>query len=285
MFKEIAIEPGAVATSYRDFSYIIEKFGIPEGRLIAAFPSKWKRLVYQAAQSQLRGTADLSRFEVRLRALADDVFYARGRSGEGCAENWLNAAIEEHKREPFDAIIAREHVSEPLVIAATQLDGEHACLQPNRQWHIEREATVMANCCAPLLSTAKHIKLIDPHFDAGHSRFRRPLLEFLKYVRVGAKIDIYRGDHHAHAYISGRIDEVLQGNLPKDSEIRLFMRPQETLHNRYVLTQSGGMYFLTGLDDRGNGDILTDEVGVLDPAIWSVQWQKYSGDDPLACWP
>lgn len=284
MFKEIAVDPAAVVTSYLQFSYIIEKFGISEGRLIAAFPSKWKRFAYQAAQAHLRGTAELSRLEVRLRSLTDDAFYAKGRPGEGCAEDWLAAAIAEHKRAPFDAIIAREPQADPLVIEAAQLDGEHACLQPNRQWHIERVAAVMANCCAPLLSSAKHIKLIDPHFDARQSRFRRPLLEFLKCVRPGTRVDVYRGNGQGDQYLIDGIEHALQGALPMDAEFRLYLLPQDALHNRYVLTQSGGMYFSTGLDDKGNGDILTDEVGVLEPAIWTVQWNKYSGDDPVACW-
>ena len=95
MFKEIAIEPGAVAASDLQFRYIIEKFGVAEGRLIAAFPSKWKKFVYQAAQAKLRGTTELSKIEVRLRNLTDEIFYFRGRPGDGCAQNWLAAALTE----------------------------------------------------------------------------------------------------------------------------------------------------------------------------------------------
>jgi len=284
MFKEIAIEPAAVATSYRDFAYITEKFGVAEGRLIAAFPSKWKRSVYQAAQARLRGTTDLSKLEVRLRAMSEFVFYARGRSGEGCAQDWLSAAMTEHQRQPFDAIIASTHSEAAIVIPAAELDGQHACLQSNRQWHIERRADLMANCCAPLLTSARHIKLIDPHFDAGHSRFRRPFHEFLKHVRSGARIDLFRGDGQDTAYIAQRIESALQGVLPEGVEVRLFFLPKATMHNRYVLTEAGGIYFLTGLDDKGNDGVETDEVGLLESTVWDVQWNRYNGDVPVAIW-
>lgn len=284
MFKEIAIDPVAVATSYRDFSYIIEKFGIPEGRLIAAFPSKWKRYVYQAAQARLRGKSELSKLEVRLRALSEDTFFSNGRSGEGCAQDWLAAAIAEHKRMPFDTVISMVPVAEPFVIAAQDLDGLHPCLKPNRQWHIEREAEVMGRCCAPLLNSAKRIKLVDPYFDLGHLRFRRPFLEFLKYVRAGTCIDIYRGDDQDAGYISQRIGSVLQSYLPAGVEVHVFFHPKDSLHNRYVLTEAGGLYFQTGLDDKGHGEIATDEVGLLDPTVWAVQWGRYSGGDPIASW-
>jgi hypothetical protein len=190
MFKEIAVDPAAVSTSYRDFSYIIEKFGISEGRLIAAFPSKWKKFVYDAAQTRLRGTIELTKLEHRLRDLPSEVFMSRGRPGEGCTQNWLHAAVQEHRRVPFEAIIASERIDEAGVILATELDGEHPCLQPNRQWHVPRQAVDMADCCGPLLASGRHIKLVDPHFDAGTPRFRRPFLELLKRVKTGSRVDV-----------------------------------------------------------------------------------------------
>ncbi|WP_421557172.1 hypothetical protein [Pseudomonas canadensis] len=277
MFKEIAIDPAAVSTSYRDFSYIIEKFGIHEGRLIAAFPSKWKALVYAAAQQRLRGTLELSRLEIRLNSLGESVFYARGRSGEGCKTNWLAAAIAEHQRLPFDAIIASEPAGPPVVVAE-ELDGQHVCLLPNRQWSIQREAGVMGLLCAPLLASAKHIKLIDPYFDPGQPRFQRPFREFLKYVRAGAKIDIFRGDDQGEQYISQRIEQAAQGLLADGVKVRLFLRPQGEMHNRFVLTELGGVYFQTGLDDRDGGIRRTDDAGLLDPDIWAERWGQYTAE-------
>lgn len=284
MFKEIAVEPAAVAASDLQFRYIIEKFGVAEGRLIAAFPSKWKRFVYQAAQAKLRGTAELSKIEVRLRGLRDDLFYFQGRPGEGCAENWLAAAEAEHAREPFCAIIAAEGEAHGAVIPAHELDAAHPCMQPNRQWHIERTAEEMTRCCAPLLRAGSHIKLIDPHLDANNSRHRRPLVAFLRCVRPGARVDVFCGDAKRQDHLRRGIERALELARPEGVEVRLYLRPQATLHNRYVLTEGGGLFFSTGLDDHDDGANRTDEVGVLEPAIWSVQWEKYSGDDPVACW-
>lgn len=284
MFKEIAVDPTAVAVSDLQFRYIVEKFGIAEGRLIAAFPSKWRRFVYQAAQAKLRGTAELSKIEVRLRGLTDDHFFFRGRPGEGCAQNWLAAALTEHEREPFDAIIAAEGEGSGAVVPVHELDGKHPCLLPNRQWHIERNAEVMAQCCAPLLRSASHVKLIDPHLDANNGRHRRPLMEFLRCVKHGARVDVFTGDRKDAGHLCGGIQGAIQESRVVGVEVRLFLRPQATLHNRYVLTQGGGLFFSTGLDDHDDGENRTDEVGVLESAIWSVQWEKYSGDDQVACW-
>ena len=284
MFKEIAIEPAAVASSYTDFKYITEKFGIHEGRLIAAFPSKWTRLVFQAAQLHLRGTVDLTRLEIRLRALKDGTFYRRGRPGDGCSEDWLAAAITEHAREPFDAIISASQTAPPIIIAASDLDGQHPCLHPNRQWHIDRDAAAMARCCAPLLSNTRHIKLVDPHFDLNKARYRRPFAEFLKHVQPGTTIDVFRGDNYGPAFAAQHLTAMLNAIRPVGVQVRMFFQPQSPMHNRYVLTNAGGLYFQTGLDDKDHGDCVTDEVGLLEHDVWQVQWDRYEGIEPVAVW-
>lgn len=57
------------------------------------------------------------------------------------------------------------------------------------------------------------------------------------------------------------------------------------MHNRFVLTEAGGLYFLTGLDDKGQGEKTTDQVGLLDPEVWALQWERHSSDHPVASWP
>lgn len=285
MFKEIAVDPAAVSTSYRDFSYIIEKFGISEGRLIAAFPSKWKKFVYDAAQTRLRGTIELTKLEHRLRDLPSEVFMSRGRPGEGCTQNWLHAAVQEHRRVPFEAIIASERIDEAGVILATELDGEHPCLQPNRQWHVPRQAVDMADCCGPLLASGRHIKLVDPHFDAGTPRFRRPFLELLKRVKTGSRVDVFRGDSVDSDYIIERVRQTLLGRKPEGIEVRLFLRPQAQMHNRFVLCETGGLCFQIGLDDQDGSDRTDDLVTLLERGPWRTEWDIYRGDDSIDCWP
>ncbi len=56
------------------------------------------------------------------------------------------------------------------------------------------------------------------------------------------------------------------------------------MHNRYVLTDAGSLYFLTGLDDKGNGERVTDDVGVLEHAVWEVQWGRFTGAEPITEW-
>ncbi|MDP4837755.1 MAG: hypothetical protein NWS01_11520, partial [Burkholderiales bacterium] len=136
MFKEIAIDPAAVVGSAVQFNNIIDRFGIPEGRLIAAFPSKWKRLVYEAANYQLKSHRDLKRIEERLRKLPQSSLLSKERPGQGCAEDWVSAAIEENRRLPFDAVITAAEVGELGFLKPADVSIEHPSFATNRQWHV-----------------------------------------------------------------------------------------------------------------------------------------------------
>jgi hypothetical protein len=282
MFKEIAVDPAAVAASYLQFNHIIDRFGIPEGRLIAAFPSKWKRLVYEAANAQLKGHLDLKRIEERLHKLPSTVLLSRERPGQGCAENWIGAAIEEHRRLPFDAVVAAAAVGEPGFLQPADVSVEHPCFATNRQWHVRREAVSMADCCGPLWLSSNHIKLVDPHFDAGSRRFKRPFLEFMRRVKPGTIVDVFRGDRvDAGQYVAG-VQRALEEIAPGGVVLRLFVRPQDPMHNRFVMSSVGGVSFQIGLDDDATGERPEDIVTVLQDDVWRREWATYSGDDCLS---
>ncbi|WP_342113983.1 hypothetical protein [Pseudoduganella sp. OTU4001] len=281
MFKEIAIDPAAVAASYLQFNHIIDRFGVPEGRLIAAFPSKWKRLVYEAANTQLKGHLDLKRIEERLRKLPTTAFLARERPGQGCGEDWVRAAIDEHRRLPFEAVITAAMVGEPGFLQPADVSTDHPSFVTNRQWHVKRDAVSMADCCGPLLSSSFHLKLIDPHFDPHARRFKRPFLEFMRRTRAGTTIDIFRGDRIDPAHFIAGIQRMLQDWKLSGTVLRLFLRPQDTMHNRFIMSSAGGVSFQIGLDDDATGDRPEDIVTIMQTDVWSREWGTYAGDDSI----
>lgn len=284
MFKEFAVEPDAITGSYRDFAYVVEKFGVPEGRWISRFPKAWKALVYESAKAKLGGTKELAKIEERLRRVADDILIASGRVSANAATPWIDAAVAEHKTRPFDALVASIHRDDPPVVAIADLDSQHPCLAPNRQWIVPRIAADMAACCAPLIRTSRHIKLVDPHLDPTASRFRRTLAEFLAGAQPGSLVDVFRGDDVPIAYALEYYGPRFAALKPQGVRLRLFLRPRDPLHNRYVLTSRGGIAFLTGLDDANGGQKTHDDVFVLDTPTWQARWAAYAGEDAAAEW-
>lgn len=284
MFKEFAVEPEAITGSYRDFAYVVEKFGVPEGRWISRFPKTWKALVYESAKAKLSGTKELTKIEERLRRVADDILIATGRVSANVATPWIDAAVTEHKARPFDAIVASSKRDDPAVVALADLDAQHPCLAPNRQWIVARTAADMAACCAPLIRASRHIKLIDPHFDPTAPRFLRPLAAMLASAQPESVVDVFRGDDVPEHYAIRTFGPRLAALKPQRVRLRLFLRPQDPLHNRYVLTNRGGIAFLTGLDDANGGQKTHDDVVVLDTPTWRARWDTYLRDDPIAEW-
>ncbi len=284
MFKEIAVDPTAVATSFRDLSYVVEKFGIPEGRLIARFPKQWRSLAYQAAEARHKGTVELSRIQERLRRIDESAFIRRNRPGEGCDANWLAAAIAEHGRLPFDGIIASVKRPEPFVVKLDELDGDHPLLAATRQKHVERRAAAMADVCGPILTHASHVKLVDPHFEANTPRFRNPFHAFLAKVPDAALVDVFQGDSDDASVAVHRIDQAIRTRDMRGCKIRLFLRPQAAMHNRFVLSNLGGVSFGIGLDEDFGGERVDDLVAILEKDPWQTEWSRYTGDDPIGTW-
>ena len=59
--------------------------------------------------------------------------------------------------------------------------------------------------------------------------------------------------------------------------LRLRERPGgQRLHNRYILTDLGGVVFGAGLDDGEDGE--TDDVALMDRAQSQLRWAQHSGD-------
>ena len=54
----------------------------------------------------------------------------------------------------------------------------------------------------------------------------------------------------------------------------------ERLHNRYVLSDLGGVSFGYGLDEGDEGE--TDDITLMDLEQYEARWSQYSGDPPAA---
>lgn len=283
MIKEFALEPDVLAASFRDFSYFIEKFGVGQGRVISRFPKHWKRLVYEAAQASLRGSKELSRIEIRLQAITDDVLIASKRpSGDG-AQPWLTRAMSEHGRQPFAAIIAHENPSAHTeVLVAADLDDLDARFQATGQRHITRTAAEIVGCVDLLLGASKTVKLIDPHFDPNKPRWRRMLGRVLTALasngQTGAMLEIHRANNALPGNLKHYFDSNIPNMLPAGINVQVFLHAETAMHNRFILTNVGGASYHTGLDDNEDGNSTpTDLVSLLAPGVFATEWATYSG--------
>lgn len=154
---------------------------------------------------------------------------------------------------------------------------------------IQRQAREMADCVAPMLRCATRILFVDPNFDSYQERYKQPLSEFLRHVdrRRGAiTIELHAGDHGDRALpdAADRFREQCRTDLPRiiptGLELTVYYWKErlggKELHNRFILTDIGGVQFGHGLDcDLGGGS--DDIISRLDVRSYSREWNDYAG--------
>ena len=155
---------------------------------------------------------------------------------------------------------------------------------------MSRSAKALAAAVAAMLRNAAVVVLVDPHFGAENRRHREPLRAFLRAMidaRPGAlpdRIDVYcSADGGAtERFFRGECESRLPRIVPAGLQVGLVRLRQrddgERLHNRYILTDLGGVTFGVGLDEGNAGD--TDDIQLLDRAQYEKRWNQYGSEDP-----
>lgn len=287
MLKEFALEPEALA-SWESFRYLVEKFGVSQGRVISRFPKQWKRLVYEAAQKALSGTSQLSKIEVKLNALGDDVVFPTARPGGDGSKPWIERALVEHAREPFAGIIARANPrNQAHVLLHSDLDEQDPRFHSSSQMEIERTAANLVGCATFLLRHTTTVKWVDHVMDLRQPRWRRPFCEALSVLaRVGRPVhfELHRrfGNEIEKRNLRQQYEEAFSRYRVDSVTLALYLHAEQFMHDRFILTERGGIQIGHGLDDNEDGGSApTANVTLLEPSIFQVQWKKYSDEGSL----
>ena len=311
MIGEFALEPELVATWHdrKEYLFFAEKFGLRTGRIVSAYPRKWKKMVWQAFKSGPQ--ANNQSAEMRLNALLSDLSQAivKRRNTFDEIPVWLERAEAEHARRPFHALVARDNPrSNEKVISAAQLINEgHPCWTIADTPPTARNACELATAVATILRTCQHIVFIDPYFDPQKKRFMEPMAAFLKEiwangycdgnprVELHTSIDRFfkeyeRGvtraparDENVCFNLVDDMKELLPQIIPAGKELHVTIWKQrergKKLHNRYILTELCGVFFGTGLDQsKDQNTAETDDLTLLNARQYTDRRNEYLGN-------
>ena len=286
MIKEFALEPDVLAT-WESFRYFIEKFGVPHGRLIAEFPGKWRRMVIEAAQ-RVAKPIEFQRIVERLRQVSDHVLLSRGRPGGDGTLPWLDRALAEHAREPFDGIIASANpAAVPYVILQSDVEDGHALFSAPRQIEVERTAVRLVGCAEFMLRHTTTVKWVDYVIDLRRPRWRRPFRAALDVLRAHGRpviFEVHRqfGNDIEKENLRHQFQEVMQQHRTPGVTFTLHLHPEQLMHDRFILTDRGGIQIGHGLDDNEDGGSApTANVMLLEQAMFQIQWQRFSAPGSL----
>ncbi|MFO7566260.1 MAG: hypothetical protein R6X02_26695 [Enhygromyxa sp.] len=264
-------------------------------RVPCIFPfASWTKLVIAAAearhgQDRVKWQTTKKHLEVLLRRLKETGTRRNGRLGK--EETWIAAAKREHAEFPFGGILVRSTTSaEPYVVAADRLHE-----QTKTCWHcapvpVLRKSAELAALLAPLLRSATQIRFVDPYFDAAVPEFRDPMIAYLEAAQCRRTVGDLRVEFH-FAVKSGDRKMAASRILTIEKELgpRLDRRVKGSayawnlasnknkMHNRYVLTEVGGIAASCGLDESNIPNTnQTDDFTVLSDAQYRDRWREFS---------
>ena len=293
MIHEYALEPELVASWHGLLKYrlFVEMFGLGAGRVVSRYPKKWTKLVWDAFEADFGKTAspvDRSRMGKLLKQITKPVAKRPGRIWEA-THDWLTNAENEHTRKPFHAILARNNPrgNTGVLRESEVLEGTAKGWDAPGTATVPRNAEEMAKSVAPMLRCATKILFVDPYFRANEERFRKPLTAFLQNADTQGlqrAVELHTSASYRNApswdFFRQECEEKLPPVIPEGMTLAVYRWKEreggEKLHNRYILTDIGGVSFLIGLDEGDPGSNETDDVARLSANTYAKRWQNYA---------
>lgn len=286
MIHAFALEPKLVATwgQRAEFRFIHDKFGIGTPRVLLELPafSKWKRAVYTAAKELALSQEDMKRIEELFRLFSEHKCRRADSVYDGLV-TWLENAEREYERSPFAGVVAsanpRGHAG---VLVADELGAGGPRWVCDAGASPARTPEALAIALSAMLANCRQLHLVDPHFGPENARHRK-VLEALMNVLAEGRLspDVVRVHCAAKSALSFFEQETakMAGRLPRGVIVEFVRWSQKTggekLHNRYVLTDLGGVALGVGLDEGEPGE--TDDLLLLPRVQYERRWAQYVG--------
>ena len=210
------------------------------------------------------------------------------------SHSWLKNAIEENKKRPFHAIATTTKKG----TTKNLLDGKSLDpTKPHKLWKIpvsiqvKRDAVAMMTCVSLLLSLSDEIVFIDPYFDPGARRYTDPLKLFLHAManrgrrKMPTRIEYHGGNQNTDkANFQRDLDQWVRPHLPTGVALSVVRWGKDQMHNRYILTDRGGVMFGKGLDDGRDDKFTHDTVSLLDDGVCAELIVDYSIKSQRLTW-
>lgn len=279
MFFEYAVDP-AVLSSWERVRYFLDAFGPWKGRFLAEYPRRWRKMVYQGLTCP---DVERKRIVERLARLDPRAFSPRSGAPYDPALDWLSNAEAEHQREPFRAIVATS-ASGSHVLDASAVDEAAELWRVDPGKLLAREPAVVVQAILLLLRASSRILLIDPYFRADQGDKALMLRELCRAVAgQSVEIEVHFADEHAgYGACIGHANRVLPTLLPCTTTVTLHCWRERVggprLHNRYLLTDTGGVQFGDGIERGEPGH--DDRISILEEATRARLWNQYASASP-----
>jgi hypothetical protein len=282
MIADCAVDPEVFAI-WQHFSSLYEDFGVPRGRIISRFPKSWPRIVLQRVDELEATGANSTKQAAKIRErFASERFKRKLKSPGGRtfdpSKSWLECALAADPA--FDLIVAAGMAAGPNMVGAEFLLKDESPFHRVSQSDVRRKKEDLVAAAALLLGATESVVIVDPNFRADEERFYETIRHLLAFLvsssRIPKRFEIHTKRVRNPKEVFSRKSQEFEWNkylvpfLPKGLSVNVCFWDKLPSggkpHARFLLTQSGGLYYDQGIDE-GDGETL---VTLLEDAVWET---------------
>jgi hypothetical protein len=290
MIKQIAVDP-ELFCQWEHHRALRNEFAVERGRLIAQFPKKWKALVRDLIEKWEREErlptmkANTIRNWLSVPSGGADTRFIRSRADYDGNEPWRSNA--EVQAEHFDLILSHQEFGVAnAILADPDLDYlTDPRFKIDTQNRVPRNAASIVECVWPLVRISTCVRIVEPNFVPSEVRFMRPLERLVDRLFAEQspikliELHVSRPAGFSNTTIRNfysQIDPILRSGY----QLRVFFWAdgRERLHERYLLTDCGGIESSWGWDEGAATE--TTPVKILEESIWKKEWNRYQIGSP-----
>lgn len=281
MIFEFAVSP-ELFTNWRDVRFLEESFGKDKGRLISEIPrKKWKPLVLQAINKSGNGPVMRSSMKQAANRLIKKALYTRQITPEIEASEWIAVALAAHEQRPFRAIIVDTYDGDRADVLTNEIGlADHPLWQIPKDASVDRNVVNMIGVIQSVLDCAGEVVLVDRNFRPDQQRFRNVLIRIMAALSTRPhgprirKVVYHVGDDIANDHLETQCRSCIGTLIPAGMTLEIIVHPRDELHDRFVLTDIGGVSFGQGLDESLGSGPTKVLISRLSDSTYKEWWRK-----------
>ncbi len=285
MIHEYAVDPDSLA-SFNEIWQALEQFGVAHGRVVVQCPKRWWAIVKQNLENarETLPWVEYKSLEERCIRLRDDrkIICRKNLNYKGEETTFIDAIAGEHSQRPFRAVLQLDRVAgSPVpVLSRFDLHNGNALWKVRCSQSVRRTSDDLAAAVAPLLRICDDLLLVDPYFASKPQEYQS-LIKMLRAAHASGnsfkRVEVHTNTRGEPEFIRDKAKMLLAPRLPKGIEIKVFRWTErnggERLHDRFVLTDRGGIASSYGWDAGDSGQ--TTELSLMDDDSYRHRWNQY----------
>ncbi|MDF1666226.1 MAG: hypothetical protein P1V97_31010 [Planctomycetota bacterium] len=307
MIYEYALDP-KLLLEWRSLAatrFIAQSCGLGTPRIVSSYPSKrvLRRMATDVLNDPTLGTIERTRIAELLEYLLETVVQRKSVKFFDKGLTWHANAVAEDDAAPFYAIMSSSDKTGHLRTLLPDDIGD----PKKKLWCVphgevvNRDPAFMRQKLSSLLRCSSHIIFIDPYLRLGRSgsysktiRLFINEISMLPNIKFSPKIEFHSAQKtHPGALPLSQFKEECEVELPSllpkglTVEVKRWKARvgSDVLHNRYLLTDIGGICLGNGFSEGKSGS--TDDLAVLSREQYELRWEQYVDSQAFeeACTP